>query len=120
MTTLAMEDLPLETRAALLRQHGSFSQAYSVVYQPDLDYFGDDRGFVAYKTVGSTTLVLADPIAPRAMHGELIRRLLAERRNVCFSQVSRPIADILAPLGFLINEMGIERRIEVASYSYEG
>lgn len=115
-----MQDLSLATRVSLLRQHGSFSQAYSVVYQPDLDYFGDDRGFLACKMVGSTTLVLADPIAPRAMHGELIRRLLAARREVCFWQVSRPIADILAPLGYLINEMGIERRIEVADYNYEG
>lgn len=115
-----MQDIPLETRVSLLRQHGSFSQAYSIVYQTDLAYFGDERGFLAYKTVGSTTLVLADPIAPPALHRDLIRCLLAAHCDVCFWQISRPIADILASMGFRINEMGIERRINVPGYSYEG
>jgi len=60
-----MTGVPLNIRIELLRQYGSFPQAYSATFQLGLEHFGDERGFIAYKRVWDTTLVLSDPIAPR-------------------------------------------------------
>jgi lysylphosphatidylglycerol synthetase-like protein (DUF2156 family) len=112
--------VPLDLRVSLLRQYGSFILAYSVTFQPDLDHFGDERGFLAYKMVGRTALVLSDPVAPWENHVDVICRFVHEKRDVCFLQISRPIADIVARLGFTINEMGVETNLELSSYSMTG
>ena len=52
-----MMTVPLDIRRSLLRQHGNFALAYSVTFQPGLEHFGDEAGFLSYKTVGSTALV---------------------------------------------------------------
>jgi hypothetical protein len=57
---LPMKTLPLDIRRLLLRQHGNFALAYSVTFQPGLEHFGDEAGFLSYKTVGSTALVLSN------------------------------------------------------------
>ena len=112
--------VPLALRIALMRQHGSFSQAYSATFQPDLEHFGDERGFLAYKMVWGTAMVLGDPIAPRANASDLIRRFRCRYRDSAFCQVSRPVAEILAGLGFFINEFGNETRIDLASFDFGG
>lgn len=112
--------VPLETRIALLRQHGSFSQAYSATFQPGLEHFGGERGFIAYKTVWGTAMVLADPVAARETAGDLIACFLRRFSDVAFWQVSSRVAEILAPLGFFINEMGTETRLDLASYDFGG
>lgn len=117
---LVMTVLPLDTRIALLRQHGSFSQAYSATFQAGLQHFGDSNGFLAYKMVGSTAMVLSDPVAPAESRADLIGRFLAQHRDVCFCQASRGIAELLSPLGFLINEMGHESRIDLSTYDFNG
>lgn len=115
-----MEGLALETRVALLRQYGSFSQAYSATYQEGLQHFGDHAGFLAYKMVGRTAMVLSDPVAPAHVRADLIGRFVTKHRDVCFCQVSRPVAAILAPLGFLVNELGYETRLDLANYDFNG
>lgn len=120
MDRRAKTGVPLDIRVALLRQYGNFSQAYSVTYQPDLKYFGDRHGFLAYALIAGTALVLADPVAPRQDHPRLIRQFLDENPDVCFCATSRATAEILAPLGFFINEMGYENRIDLATYSFDG
>ena len=49
-----------------------------------------------------------------------IGRFLAEHRDVCFCQVSRGVAQVLVPHGFLVNEMGYETRIDLAAYDFKG
>ena len=115
-----MTGVPLDIRMALLRQHGTFSQAYSAAVQPELQHFGDERGFIAYKKVWGTTLVLSDPMTSREGLSGLIGRFLREHPDVAFWQISRPVAEILAPLGFFINEMGVENRIDLATYDFVG
>ena len=115
-----MTALPLDTRIALLREHGSFSQAYSATFQAGLHHFGDTGGFLAYKMVGSTALVLSDPLTSPENVGELIGRFLAEHSDVGFWQVSRPVAETLAPRGFFINEIGQDHRIDLADYTFNG
>jgi lysylphosphatidylglycerol synthetase-like protein (DUF2156 family) len=115
-----MMGVPLDVRIALLRQHGTFAQAYSATFQQELEHFGDKHGFLAYKKLWGTTLVLADPIAPLLANGQLINRFLGQHDDVCFWYASRRVAEILAPLGFFINEMGPENRIDLARYDFSG
>ena len=109
-----------DLRYALLRQHGTFSQAYSATFGPELKHFGDERGFIAYKTVWGTTMALADPVAPSQNVADLVARFLREHSDVAFWQISRSIAGTLASLGFVVNEIGRDTRLDLASYDFEG
>jgi lysylphosphatidylglycerol synthetase-like protein (DUF2156 family) len=109
-----------EARLRALRQYGNFALAYSATFQPGLSHFGSAEGFLAYKQVGSTAFVLSDPITPDGCCEDLIRNFLGYRSDVCFWQASRPVAETLEKLGFYVNEMGTETRIELDRYSFEG
>lgn len=115
-----MNGVPLETRVALLRAHGSFAQAYSATYQRNLLHFGDERGFIAHKNVRHTAFVLADPVAPPDHRADLIGRFLAKYPDATFWQISRPIAEMLAQQGFFINDLGPDPRIDLTRYSFSG
>jgi lysylphosphatidylglycerol synthetase-like protein (DUF2156 family) len=115
-----MTGVALDVRSALLREHGTFPQAFSATFQEGLLHFGDERGFIAYLTVWGTALALADPVAPRANWSDLIARFLAAYPDAGFWQVSRPMAEALAPLGFFINEMGPDTRLDLAGYDFVG
>jgi len=115
-----MIDLPEETRRALLHQYGSFALAYSAAFQPGLSYFGDHDGFLSYKMVGRTAFVLSNPLADAVRCQALLEQFIATKRDVCFAQVSRPIAEILAGLGFYVNEMGIETSLDLETFDFRG
>src|ERR1700728_1498561 len=102
----ASSDEPSEkVRLQALRKYGNFALAYSATFQPGLVYFGDEEGFLAYKQVGSTAFVLANPVAPINGCEDLIRRFVSAKDDVCFWQMSRPVAKILQKIGFCVNEM---------------
>jgi lysylphosphatidylglycerol synthetase-like protein (DUF2156 family) len=103
-------------RLSLLRQHGTFTNGYSVAFQEGLEYFGNENGFLAFKMVGSTALVLADPLVSPANCEKLIREFLQTKPDVCFCQVSPAVATLLAGMGFTVNEMGTESWIELTGY----
>jgi lysylphosphatidylglycerol synthetase-like protein (DUF2156 family) len=107
-------------RLRALREYGNFALAYSATFQPGLDYFGDEQGFLAYKQVGSTAFVLTNPVAPIAGCEDLIRRFVSAKDDVCFWQTSRSVAKILQRIGFCVNEMGIETRIDLGGYDFDG
>src|SRR6202789_2339497 len=107
-------------RLRALREYGNFALAYSATFQPGLDYFGDEEGFLAYKQVGSTAFVLTNPVAPIAGCEALIRRFVSAKDDVCFWQTSRSIAKILQTIGFCVNEMGTETRIDLDGYDFDG
>src|ERR1700681_1997757 len=92
---MAQSNLSLDGRLALLRQHGTFTLAYSAAFQEGLEYFGDDHGFIAYKMVGGTALALADPVGPPENREGLIRAFVQAKSDVCFCQASRPTAALL-------------------------
>jgi lysylphosphatidylglycerol synthetase-like protein (DUF2156 family) len=81
--------LTAQERLRALRAHGNFALAYSATFQQGLGYFGTAEGFLAYKQVGSTCFVLANPLAPIAGCADLIRSFVNEKRDVCFWQTSR-------------------------------
>jgi lysylphosphatidylglycerol synthetase-like protein (DUF2156 family) len=107
-------------RLRALREYGNFALAYSATFQPGLDYFGNEEGFLAYKQVGRTAFVLSDPLAPIGASEGLIRSFVSEKSDVCFWQASRPVAKILEKIGFCVNEMGTETRIELSGYDFDG
>jgi lysylphosphatidylglycerol synthetase-like protein (DUF2156 family) len=107
-------------RLRLLREYGNFALAYSAAFQSGLDYFGGEEGFLAYKQVGSTAFVLSNPLAPIGACEHLIRSFVSERNDVCFWQASRPVAKILERIGFCVNEMGSETKIELRGYEFDG
>jgi lysylphosphatidylglycerol synthetase-like protein (DUF2156 family) len=115
-----MKTVPLDIRRSLLRQHGNFALAYSVTFQPGLEHFGGEAGFLSYKTVGSTALVLSNPVAAPDKRRALINRFVEEKGDVSFWQISWPVAEILAGLGCSINEMGTESHINLANYNFAG
>ncbi|MFZ1679497.1 MAG: DUF2156 domain-containing protein [Rhizobiaceae bacterium] len=115
-----MHDIAMEDRHALLRHHGDFALAYSVATQPELSRFGDSRGFIAYRMVGGTALVLADPLAPPADQDRLLDAFIAEKRDVCFWQASRGLAERLATRGFLVNDMGRETIVDMSTFDFAG
>jgi phosphatidylglycerol lysyltransferase len=107
-------------RIALLRQYGASSQAYSATFQAGLEHFGDERGFLAFKRVGRTALVLSDPLAPPENIPDLISRFLKEHPDAGFWHLSPAVAKILAERGFYINAMGPEIWIELPTYTFSG
>jgi lysylphosphatidylglycerol synthetase-like protein (DUF2156 family) len=110
--------LSFDQRLSLLRQHGTFTNGYSVAFQEGLEYFGSDQGFIAFKMVGGTALVLAAPLAAPENREGLIRDFVQAKRDVCFCQVSPPVAKLLGRMGFTVNEMGTESWIELAGYKH--
>jgi lysylphosphatidylglycerol synthetase-like protein (DUF2156 family) len=112
--------VPLPIRIALMREHGRGSYAFSAVYQSGLEHFGDERGFLAYKKVGRTALVLSDPVAPPENLPDLISRFVAQQRDVGFWFVSHGVAKVLAEQGFTINAMGYDTHIDLPTYSFSG
>lgn len=119
-TGSAETPLSVEDRLALFRQHGNFAIAYSVAMQPGLRHFGDARGFLSFTKVGGTAFVLADPIAPFELWGDLIDRFVARERDVGFWQASRRLADLLSGKGFMVNEFGCVTALDLRSYSFAG
>jgi phosphatidylglycerol lysyltransferase len=103
-------------RLSQLRQHGSFTLAYSAAFQDDLEYFGSERGYIAYRMVGTTAYALADPIAAPEDREALLREFVAAKSDVCFCQVSRSTAEILSGAGFRVNELGTDIRIDLADH----
>ena len=108
-------------RLALVRQFGTFTQAYSTAVQPGLEYFwrGDDC-YLAYRKKWGVACVLADPVGPADQHEPMLRAFLQKFRKTCFWQVGNTTAEILAKCGFWINEMGCDTRLELAEYSFAG
>src|SRR5882757_5017301 len=83
-----------DRRLSLVRQHGNFTLAYTAAFDEGLEYFGGDDGFLAYKLVGGTALVLADPVSPPENREALIRAFVQAKSDVCFCQVSHPTAKL--------------------------
>lgn len=116
----AVTGVPLDVRIALLRQHGRASQSYSATFQPGLEQFGDDQGFIAYKMQWGTAMVLSDPVAPQECFADLIGRFLQQHPDAAFCNISRRAADVLARLGFFVNEMGPDTWIDLTTYDFKG
>lgn len=115
-----MHEITASARRALLEAHGDFALAYSVAFQPGLQYFGDEDGILSYRMVGRTAFVLADPLAPAERRAGLIDAFIAEKHDVTFWQVSHGMAELLSERGFFVNELGLESSIDLSNYDFSG
>src|SRR5882757_8353347 len=77
-----------DRRLSLVRQYGTFTLAYTAAFDEGLEYFGSDDGFLAYKMVGGTAFVLADPVGPIESHEARLSAFTPVRSDVSFCQVS--------------------------------
>ncbi len=120
LTPASPAPLPEQVRRRLLERHGGFAIAYSAALQPDMNYFGNDDGFLSYKLVGGTAFALADPIAPFDQWEGLIDAFVSQMKDVGFWQASRRTAEILARRGFFVNEFGCVTTLDLRDFSFAG
>ena len=111
---------PLDLRLELVRQHGSFSMAYSTAIQPHLQYFGDERGYIAYRSRWGLTFVLGDPVCSAERRPALLREFISAHRRPTFVQISYDTAQQLSQLGCLVNEVGVDTRLDLDQYDFKG
>ena len=109
-----------QRRLAVARQYGTFTQAYSTAVQPLLEHFWYADCYLAYRRKWGVACVLADPVGPPEGHGPLLREFTKRFRKTCFWQISRTTAEILQEMGFWINEMGCDTRLDLADYDFGG
>lgn len=113
-------DISRAARDELMRKFGDFSLAFSTAVQPRLEYFGDDRGFIAYRRRWGVTFALGDVVAgPDRMPG-LIEGFINQQKHVVFCQASQTLASRLNDHGFYVNEMGVDTTIDLADYTFAG
>lgn len=110
----------LAARLDLCRQFGNFSLAYSTAVQPDLSYFGDSSGYLAFTTKMGHTFVLGDPVCHPNSKSSYIGRYLDVSRTACFVQVGHETAEILSGHGYKVNQMGVDTRIPFDTHSFAG
>lgn len=120
LRSAAASSTELDRRLAAARRWGDFTQAYSIATQEGLEHFWHGEGFLAFETKWRVACVLGDPIAPPELLEPLLKDFLKTHRRTCFWQISRPTAVVLQKLGFWINEMGVDTRIDLAGYDFSG
>jgi lysylphosphatidylglycerol synthetase-like protein (DUF2156 family) len=108
------------TKLELCRQYGNFSLAYSTAVQPNLNYFGDSEGYIAYATKMGHTFVLGDPVAHTDSKPDYIKRFVASTNRPCFVQIGHETATVLSGLGYRINHMGVDTRLSLDSHNFGG
>ncbi|QPC86941.1 DUF2156 domain-containing protein [Mesorhizobium sp. NBSH29] len=113
-------ELSEEERLVLAGQWGDFSLAYSTAVQDNLSYFGDKRGYIAFRTKMGQHYALGDPVADPANHPRLIRSLADIGGDPWFVQISRNTAEILSSLGYKINRMGVDTHLALPGHDFSG
>jgi lysylphosphatidylglycerol synthetase-like protein (DUF2156 family) len=120
LRNVAESSTELDRRLAAARRFGDFTQAYSIATQEGLDRYWHGDGFLAFQIKWRIACVLGDPIAPAESVESLLRAFLKAHPRACFWQISKSTAAILQKLGFWINEMGVDTRIDLAGYDLSG
>ncbi|QPC89914.1 phosphatidylglycerol lysyltransferase domain-containing protein [Mesorhizobium sp. INR15] len=114
------QDLTHVERLALVRRHGDFSLAYSTAVQAKLSYFGDADGYIAFGTKMKHHFALGDPVADPARRPDYIKRFVEAGGSPWFVQIGEPTARVLAGLGYKINRLGVDTRLELPAHDFSG
>jgi len=112
--------LELDERLRLLRRHGDFSLAYSTAVQNGLSYFGDSEGYIAFASKMGGHFALGDPVAAPEARQHYIRRFVEAARAPWFVQVGEDTARVLSGMGYRVNRMGIDTRLDLARHDFSG
>ncbi len=113
-------DLTHVERLALVRRHGDFSLAYSTAVQQKLSYFGDADGYIAFGTKMKQHFALGDPVAHPPDRPDYIRRFVEAAGSPWFVQIGGETARVLAGLGYQINRLGVDTRLELPAHDFSG
>lgn len=113
-------ELTLEQRWQHLLRHGDFSLAYSVVAEPYLKSFGDERGFIAYAQKMGCTFALGDPLAAPQDAPGLIDDFIATFKTPCFVACNEATATLLAARGYRANHFGYDTVIRLPGHTFSG
>ncbi|MET2829956.1 phosphatidylglycerol lysyltransferase domain-containing protein [Mesorhizobium shangrilense] len=112
--------LTLVERLALVRRHGDFSLAYSTAVQDKLSYFGDTDGYIAFGTKMKHHFALGDPVVAPALRPDYIRRFVESAGSPWFVQIGEETARVLAELGYKINRLGVDTRLNLPEHDFSG
>ncbi len=107
-------------RLDCLKSYGDFTLAYATRTDPDLSFFCDAEGYIAYRKHWKYTYVLGDPVAPKYSWPKLIDRFLKVHPRSVFCQISADAACCLQSIGYWINEMGVDTYLDLNQYSLAG
>ncbi len=107
-------------RERALLNFGSFSLAYSAAVQPRLERFGDERGFIAFARRVGNAFVLGDPLVSPENKRKLLQEFLLKFPKPTFIQVHYETAMLLEQQGFFVNEMGVDTRLDLDSFHFNG
>lgn len=116
----SMTNSEQEKRLQLVRQFGTFTQAYSTAVQEGLEHFWHGDCYLAYRQKWGVTCVLADPVGDASLHKPLLQKFVGRFRKPCFWQIGRSTATILQECGLWINEMGCDTRLDLGAYDFKG
>ena len=114
------QDLTHVERLALVRRHGDFSLAYSTAVQQKLSYFGDADGYIAFGTKMKHHFALGDPVAHPPDRPDYIRRFVEAADSPWFVQIGEPTARVLSGLGYQVNRLGVDTRLELPAHDFSG
>ena len=114
------QDFSHVERLALVRRHGDFSLAYSTAVQQKLSYFGDADGYIAFGTKMKHHFALGDPVAHPPDRPDYIRRFVEAADSPWFVQIGEPTARVLSGLGYQVNRLGVDTRLELPAHDFSG
>jgi pimeloyl-ACP methyl ester carboxylesterase len=111
----------------LLRRFGREPLAYATLQDGMEYYIEPGTGFVAFNTVQHPILAprprritLSEPVCAPEERVDFTRRFLAGNPRASFGQISESFAEILRPMGFKANCLGIEPVLPVQTYNTQG
>ena len=96
------------------------SIAWSIAVQDGLQFFGDETGLIAFAKKWGFVHVLGDPLCSPALREKLLDQFIDAYPNAAFYQISSDTAAILESRRFYVNEMGIDTRIDLQDYDFNG
>lgn len=115
-----------EALSPFLRQHGREALAYPTL-QAGLEYFVDDRGYIAYVTASHPVfarqprqITFSDPVCAPEDYPEMVGRFLATHPRAVFACVSEACAAVLHGMHFKVNCIGYEVELPVQTYNTGG
>ncbi|KPH04626.1 DUF2156 domain-containing protein (plasmid) [Rhizobium acidisoli] len=120
LPAISSVNLTVEQRLSLCRQYGDFSLAYSTAVQPDLNYFGDEDGYIAYATKMGHVFALGDPVASPGRRAHYLAQFIAQSGKPCFVQIHASTAAELASHGYRLNQMGKDSALSLPTHSFTG
>jgi lysylphosphatidylglycerol synthetase-like protein (DUF2156 family) len=113
-------ELSLEERWRHLRRHGDFSLAYSVVSEPYLKSFGDERGFIAYAQNMGYTFALGEPLAGPEHMEALLDDFIRTFGKPVFASINETTSRLLQKRGYRVNYFGYDTCIDLPGHTFAG